>query len=335
MPRNNMPDNWIPPAPAWQSDWTASDDPLVSAYFAVQGDNKTHIETWIDQAFNAANGPVSNERASFTDANGCINYVYIAYFRASAYKLWWENPCVCAWWQSKQRLEESVGYWREVFAMPFDRFETLHSSENAHGVGALSPDLQGPIEEHGYAGGMRDRIAASDSENLEQTHSISAKVVCTRSDNGRRVKLTPPSNTCVIRSGQNWSASGDTERDYYLKKIQPVLKRGMQFLSQNPLETNCYSMRLMDVKSDKWENLEQTFGLGYATDVYAFENWAKSHPTHVAIFDQFMQMVQCFAPDMKLQLWHEVTCIPTDGGDFEYICCNTNTGLLGYVEPLS
>ena len=36
MPRANMPPNWQPPAPAWQSLWSETEDALVAGYFGIQ-----------------------------------------------------------------------------------------------------------------------------------------------------------------------------------------------------------------------------------------------------------------------------------------------------------
>ena len=74
--------------------------------------------------------------------------------------------------------------------------------------------------------------------------------------------------------------------------------------------------------------LDRTFGLGYGLDIYAFESWAKSHPTHVAIFDRFLEMAGTFGEAMRLKLWHEVSVMPPGGAEFEYIGCHNQTGLL-------
>ena len=85
------------------------------------------------------------------------------------------------------------------------------------------------------------------------------------------------------------------------------------------------------VERGAWGATEQTFGLGYATDVHAFEQWAKSHASHLAIFDGFLQIVETFGHSLSLRLWHEVTALPNDGCEFEHIACHSDTGLLGYA----
>ncbi|MDE0005609.1 MAG: phenylacetaldoxime dehydratase family protein [Rhodospirillaceae bacterium] len=178
---------------------------------------------------------------------------------------------------------------------------------------------------------MRDRIPLSGSEALRNPEGLERRIPAKAECDGKRVVVVPPQDMCVIRSGQNWSLCDDHEKSWYLKKMHPVLLDGMRFLSDHPDETNCYSLRFVTKTDEAWQPVEQSFGLGYAADVYAFEEWAKSHPTHLAIFARFQQMVDEFGDAMKLRLWHEVTALPANGCEFEYLACHPETGLLGYV----
>lgn len=331
MPRNSMPENWQPPVPAWQAQWKNSSDPMVTVYFGIQADTPEKLDTWAQQALYSIHAPARIERGHFVDQAGISNHVYICYWTRAEYDLWWDLDGNKNWWQSENRLNDKVGYWREVVAMPYDRFETLNSSTEPHGISAVAEGLEGPIDEHGYAGGMRDRIVLSDTNDLRNEASTSTPIPAVKTDNGRRVKLSPPENTCLIRSGQNWSYCDDEQRPIYLNNVHPVLQKGMRFLRDNPLETECYCMRFVDTKGEHWEGMPQSFGLGYASDIYAFEEWAKSHPTHLAILDRFMAMAGKFGEKLQLKLWHEVVVLPKEGCDFEYINCHNKTGLLSYT----
>jgi aldoxime dehydratase len=231
------------------------------------------------------------------------------------YQQWWQQDAVQGWWQDSAREQEGRPYWREAFAMEDKRFETLHSTPNAHGVSVSAEHIEGPTREHGYSGGMRDRIPQSELEPL------SALQGAERSDNGTRTRLVLPQNTCVIRSGQNWGACDDAQRAFYLEKVHPVLQEGMRFLRDEGADSGCLLMRFAECCDTDWQPITQSFGLGYARDIAVFENWARSHPTHVAIFDTFMQMVEQFGENLTLQLWHEVTVVGKAGIDCEYINC--------------
>lgn len=331
MPRNNMPAGWEPPAPAWQSAWQDRDDPLVTGIFGIQNEEPAPLDAWARKSFTGEYAPFAAERGVCKDRFGVSNFLYVCYWRKSDYDRWWSLPANSGWWRDGARIGDRVGYWREIIVMPFDRFETLHSTLDPHGIGVSAEGMDGPIMEHGYAGGMRDRIPLSATSDLRNAAGMATRLDARTSDGGLRVAVTPPENMCVIRSGQNWGLCDPEQRHWYLDRLHPVLLEGMRYLRDNPRETNCYSLRFVDGKDDSWGAMEQSFGLGFATDVHAFEAWAKSHPTHLAIFDGFLNMVDTFGDGLQLRLWHEVTALPGQGCEFEYIGCHPGTGLLPYA----
>ena len=329
MPKNNMPDAWEPPAPAWQSAWKDRDEPLVTGIFGFQHESPAHLDAWTEQALAGGYAPLSSERGRFVDRSGITNHLIVCYWRKSDYDRWWQANK--GWWADRRRVADGVGLWRETFVMPFERFETLHSTTSPHGVGLSADAMEGPILEHGYPGGMRDRIPLSESSELRNPAGMDVKLRSRVTEGGLRVAVTPPENLCVIRSGQNWGFCTAEQRQWYLGKLHPVLLEGMRYLRDNPRASNCYALRFVDRKTALWGAMDQSFGLGFATDVHAFELWAKSHPTHLAIFDGFLRMAEVFGPDLQLRLWHEVTSLPDEGCEFEYIGCHSETGLLPYA----
>jgi len=330
--RNNMPDGFEPPVPAWAADWAGEASSLTTVVFAVQGVSLSTIKAWAKQAlYNIKDAPELVDTAQFTDLEGVVNTAYIAYWRDASHDRWWSNPEVSAWWQSDDRLDDGVGYWRERYDMPIERLETLHSTPNSHGVANLAPELEGPVDEHAYPGAARDRILISGSQDVMSSATIrSTKLASEVSAGGKRVLVTPPEKMCVIRSGQDWGHCGSEERDFYLNQVHPSLIEGMSYLSHNAEESRCMSMRLMQNIDGDGNKLDQTFGLGYALDILAFEEWAKSHPTHLKIFGTFMTHAENFGENMQLRLWHEVSVLAADAGQFEYINCHSKTGLLPY-----
>ena len=330
--RNNMPEGFEAPVPAWAADWSETAKSLTSGFFAIQGDLNGSFQEWVNSALYSADfAPEQVELAQFSDREGIVNNVYIAYWRDDNHKKWWNNENVADWWRSEDRLKDKAAYWRETFNMPVERFETLHSTPNSHGVASLADNLEGPVEEHAYPGAARDRISVSASEDLNGAEKVgSHKLKSTSSDEGKRVVVTPPAKMCVIRSGQDWGHCDTEERDFYLNEVHPTLIEGMAYLTENAEESRCLSMRLMQNTDKNHQQMEQTFGLGYALDIFAFEEWAKSHPTHLKIFGTFMNHAQKFAENMKLRLWHEVAVLNDNDGEFEYINCHQKTGLLPY-----
>lgn len=332
--QNNMPPDFEPPVPAWAADWASGPQVLTTGVFGTQGEPSQAWLSWVRDNLLATGAADRVEQAYFTDLEGLPNTVYIAYWCDERYQNWWSQAPTHQWWHNRERESEECGYWREVFSVPTHRLETLHSTAHAHGVATLAPQLEGPVAEHGYPGAARDRIPDSGRESLEGAESVG------RSQSDRTheqpaetvgVWIKPAANLCIIRSGQDWGHCDATEKQFYINDLAPTLTDGMRYLSENPEESRCLSMRLMTMRDESGNNLPQTFGLGYALDIFAFEQWAKSHPTHLRIFDQFMQHAERFADQMQLRLWHEVSVLQEDSSEMQYIGCHPKTGLLPYL----
>lgn len=330
--QNNMPPDFEPPVPAWAADWASGPKTLTTGVFGVQGNPTAAWTTWLEKHLLSTGSADRVEHACYSDREGIRNTAVIAYWADENYQAWWSRPQVQQWWHDAQRELEGVGYWREVFSVPTHRLETLHSTDNAHGVATLAPELEGPVAEHAYPGAARDRIPDSGRVSLagaEDVQGSQSKVSTPAESVG--VWVRPAGNMCIIRSGQDWGHCDATEKQFYLDDLAPTLEAGMHYLSENPDESRCLSMRLMTMLDQAGEELPQTFGLGYAMDIFAFEEWAKSHPTHLRIFDQFMQHAERFADQMQLRLWHEVSVIQEGCSEMQYIGCHPKTGLLPYL----
>nr|WP_168711002.1 phenylacetaldoxime dehydratase family protein [Ningiella ruwaisensis] len=332
MNKQNMPTGWEPPAPAWKALWKVSDQQayssLTAGYFGIQGNDHSLLSVWAQDAFTSQHAPKLLERARYIDQHGLTNFVFIAYWEAGEYQKWWQDHSL--WWQQDAIVDHGIGLWREIIQMPYERFETLHSSQKTHGVSKIAENIEGPIQNHGYAGSARDRIPISASDNLKSKVTISELLSKKVSNKGKRVQINPPGNMCVIRSGQNWSNCVGEQKDYYLNELQPALLAGMNYLRENPIESTCYVMRFMTSCDEQWNEVEETFGLGYGIDIYTFETWAKSHPTHIDIFSKFISMAETFGEKLSLQLWHEVIVLAEAGCECEYINCHSETGLMRY-----
>ena len=164
MPQTIIPKDWEPPYPSWSAEFTPQVSTVVAGYFAAQykeGDI-TGFRDWMQLVLSVDDAPLHHEQACFVDTAGYKNHVYICYWTSPvSYLCWRGSPRVTAWWDDPVRLNGVTGYWREVIFAPMERLETLFSSEDAAGMATLTPGFTGPIREHGYWGGMRDRIPAS------------------------------------------------------------------------------------------------------------------------------------------------------------------------------
>ncbi|MCY4151169.1 MAG: phenylacetaldoxime dehydratase family protein [Aestuariivita sp.] len=333
MPQNNMPKGWEPTYPSWSAQFQPDVDTVVVGYFAAQyrSENAAGFEQWMESALTIDNAPRHYEQASYVDEAGYTNHVYICYWtQPEHYQRWAAAPQVMEWWHDPGRQQDAAGYWREVIFAPMERLETLFSSEDGAGMAKLADGFGSPIREHGYWGGMRDRMAASEHNDFGSKAGDELACLPSVQSRGKRVRITPPENICLIRSAQNWTQCQDSELDLYLNDVHPVLIEGMNFIRDNPLETGCISCRFMDELNGTGEKQSKTFGMAYFLTMAHLEAWVRSHPTHLAIFQSFHKMVQQLNFQLDLKLWHEVIVLAAGPHVFEYINCHERTGLLPY-----
>src|SRR5882672_2462022 len=129
-----------------------------------------------------------------------------------------------------------------------------------------------------YWGGMRDRIP------LSQTNEMAPGGNPELIRDGARLRIVAHDNLCLIRSGQDWSDTETSERKLYLEDVEPVLREGMDFLSDEGVSIGCYANRYMRVLGADGSPTEKSYGRSWWKSLAALERWAESHPTHVRIF---------------------------------------------------
>lgn len=324
---SGTPEGYQPPFPAWSSRFSPLTGQVVMAYFGAQARHAVALAEMapITERFAQPGGPLFWDAAHCTDAHGFHNTLAIAYWdNVQAFDQWRQQSGFAAWWQDEAREHGPLGWFMEVVCPTADRFETVFSSpDQPEGIGHLASHVSEPILEHGYWGSARDRLP------LAQVDDVAAgPVPLVQPTTGQRQRLPGRDNLCLIRSGQDWTQTLGQERDLYLNDVQPVLEAGMDFLRDEGGEIGCLNCRFMQVLDGNGVAVEKSFGLAWFDDLAHLERWAKTHPTHVAIFGGFMQYVQTLNFQIQLRLYHEVSVIPASAQFFEYVNCHPHSGLL-------
>jgi aldoxime dehydratase len=316
-----MKEGYAPPYPSFVARMQPGVCQVVMAYFGLQfrGEPPAGALDVLDAAFAAADGPGHHDRAREVAPDGTADVASIAY---------WDDPVAFDRWSAAHReswlgVRDGCGRWAEVLRPTVEEHETLFSSlGRPEGVAALATGWSGEIAEHGYWGGMRDRIP------LSQTDPLAPVGAATVERDGGRVRIRPHGGICLIRSGQDWTDTDDAERAMYLNDVEPVLRAGMDFLRTAGRDVGCYANRYLTVVEDG-RPVERTFGLGWWRSLADLERWAESHPTHVAIFGAAMRYLSTLGPAARLRLYHEVSVVADGDAFFEYADCRPGTGLLG------
>jgi aldoxime dehydratase len=266
-------------------------------------------------------GAAHHEIVEYTDELGYATVLAVGYwFDTAAFDEWFDSAGYT--WSSKEFA--GLGTFTEVVRPTVQRLETLYSSDlHLQGLGAVAESVSGPVLEHGYWGGMRDRIPDSRGDQfVPRGHPASEDV------GDGRIRITPHQNACLIRSGQDFSRTTADERSFYLERVEPQLRRGMEFLRDNGLTIGCYANRYVTVLDDEGRPTERTFAVSWWRDLADLEGWARSHATHVKIFAAFNAHMLEFGRDAQLRLYHEVMVLPKGDQFFEYRNCHGSTGML-------
>jgi aldoxime dehydratase len=324
--QRRIADDFEPPYPALTARYGTDVKQVVMGYFGVQhrpSADPAAVKKALDfvvDSFGGEKGPGHWDRAQYVDEAGFSNVITIGY---------WSDPKVYGEWFDKFGAEwrsgsfsPEIGTFVEVLLPSVKHFETLYATDILEGVGGLSGGFSVPVQEHAYWGSMRDRIP------LSQTSDMASKGAPEFVTDGLHRRVIPHENICLIRSGQDWSATEGEERRMYLEEVEPVFRVGMDFLRDKGMEVDCFANRYLNIIDSSGKPIEKSFGMSWWKSIDALERWAEVHPTHVAIFAAAMKYLNAMGGNPKLKLYHEVTVATADEQFFEYYNCHPGTGML-------
>ncbi|RNB92009.1 phenylacetaldoxime dehydratase family protein [Brevibacillus fluminis] len=328
-----LPLNHEPKSNAWTAEFNT--ECIVFGQFGIQTKNGMNPTGYIEQflnAFQAPYGPAHVDRAVHQDIDEYVNHIFLVYWdNMEVFEEWNSSSSIEKYWGESVEPVQDVGLWREIVVISNDHIETIHSGENHdNGVSNFLPIKYTKV--HEYWGSMRDRIQASthdrfdtayDKKILEQAFGVSL---------GKRIRVYPPDNICLIRTAQNWVQCSDEERKTYVDLVEPTLKEGSEYIRQNPSETGCLSSKFVYEIALTGDSLDKSCTIAYFLSLAHLEEWAKSHPSHLKIYKTFFEMLKKHNYATELALWHEVSVLKSDQVIFEYMNCHSSTGLLKFAN---
>lgn len=322
----NQYDTWEIAIPAGASHYVRS---LIGV--ESRGGDACELVDRVIALFDEPNGPATVSRGVAASAAGEHTDVFFAYWRsADDFSSWLAAPRVASLWADDAFITGPLGLWRESMVIPVERNETNYSNDAAYeGIAAMDPVMR-KTDVHGYWGSARERIPASSHDSMPAPEPAFIRKMPTSGETlGRRVSMALPGNTCVIRSFQDWSEAQPTESDWYLQRVEPVLRVGLEYLNSHRTEAGCYGMRyIRGFDMNGTVDLNRTSTFGYFESLQALEKWTHSHPTHLNIFQAAISMVQRFQGQVAVKLGHEVSVLPPGALTAEYVNCPRSTGFL-------
>lgn len=330
--QKRVSDRYTPPHQSYVARFKPSVREVAMAFIGVQyrGEKPAAVDGALVRIMESLMGMGAAghwDRAEYVDEAGYVNLVTAAYWQSrEAFESWLESSPYRQWWDDEARCHDGIGYFQEIFVPRAEEFETIFSHRHPEGVSHLAECMSEEVLEHGYWGSSRDRIALSQVDDLEPSGSLlpdfgSATMA-------GRVKIVPQQNLCVIRSGQDWTETGPTERDLYLDDVLPPLSEGMDFLRDEGSKIGCYSNRFMTLVNQNGKKIDKSYSLSMWRGLAELERWAESHPTHLAIFVAAIRHYSRLRDGAMLRVYHEVSIVRSQDQHIEYINCHPKTGLL-------
>ena len=235
--------------------------------------------------------------------------------------------------QSKEH-RSSLGLWQETFTTDVSRLETNYSGlDYLPGLGQMPNSSAAEHDLATYWGAARDRIPDSAEDLFPRPLAKMDRPVETPKGLGQHLTGNSHHNLVHIRSGQWWRNCDQIETEAYVQKLEPTLRKGLQYLNENAKETGAMGLRYLR-NTDLGDPLndydrEETCGAGFFANLEDLENWAKTHSSHLAIWRGAMAHYKAFPDNRKFRTWHEVSVIKEGDAQYEYINCTPGTGVMG------
>lgn len=233
-----------------------------------------------------------------------------------------------------KEYQSSLGIWHESFTTEVSRLETNYSGlDYLPGVGQIPNSSAAEHDLATYWGAARDRIPDSAQDLFPRPSTDSDHPVETPKGLGQHLTGTNHHNLVHIRSGQWWKNCNETETSAYEDKLEPTLRKGLQYLNDNAKETGAMGLRYLrntDVDEPTIDYArKETCGAGFFANLADLENWAKTHSSHLAIWRGAMAHYKAFPDNRLFRTWHEVSVIKEGEAKFMYVNCTPGTGVMG------
>lgn len=347
------PDGHQPPVPRWHLQFDDEVSHVYATYIGVQlrkdaqgSRDEAAIEKGVAEVTKTIRacvgtnvpGSVVEEFTSMDWNDEDIRHVFVCY---------WSNhdrPADLIAYVKLRKLRDDlpehvrpfISIWRETFSVPISRLETNYSGLDYLPGFARLPKTR--TEEHtltAYWGAARDRLGAS-ADDLFEGQNETGFSKHGPDGEGDHIVIYNVDNMVHIRTGQFWENCPEEEVYSYEHNLEPTLRSGISYLRSTE-SSGAIGLRYLrnanpPSSHEQTEPLKESCVTSVFTSLDALENWAKSHKSHLAIYNGAMRHAKKFGPDRKFRTWHEVVVLKESEGRFEYLNCEPTTGVLGRVE---
>ncbi|KAL1618593.1 hypothetical protein SLS56_010477 [Neofusicoccum ribis] len=338
-----QPKNYRPPVPRWQLRLPAEIDRVYTIYVGVQhhasntsaqgaaSKAKESILRWISEV-----RPEAHETFTVLEGDDELgSEIWVCYFTDSnAYEDSVRKLSLAQIHASLATSGNEIGLWCERFSTAASRLETNYSGlDYLPGLARIAGTKTAEHTYSAYWGAARDRIPDSGHDLFSKTsEQDTAPPWIVPPGLGQRLVGSNYENMVHIRSGQFWENCNDEESEAYETKLETVLRAGLRYLWENPLDTGTIGLRLMRNEGQAGQVLKETCGVGFFRSLGDLESWAEKHPSHKAIYLGAIKHAKTFGAERKMRTWHEVSVLKAGEAQFEYVNCTPKTGVIRFVR---
>lgn len=326
----NAPKDFVPKHPSYSARFRPEISRLTIAYYGVQSarsnPERKRALSKITTAFASSYGPLFWDQANYIDGQGCRNDVLAAYWNDDATFKRWDGALGDGWWYDSLSATGSIGAFREILRPSVWDVETTFSHPHPEGLGMIAHAMSGNTDTHEYWGSARDRIPRAQTDLLAARGRPNTPSAVGNADTfGHLVAVCPHENLCLLRSGQDWSETEGTEREFYLTQVKPYLDVGMEELVTQGLNLGCYFNRYVLIEDGS--NNERSYSMSAWDSLAALEDWVKAD-THLKIWAAGIKHYKRVGDAARLRLYHELTVLKAKDQSFAYFNCHPRTGML-------
>lgn len=282
-------------------------------------------QQWLLSLLEDEAGPQHHDRSRFLDTSGHSHILFACYWTGPGFERWWQR--LGHRWTRDTTQFQDLGRFAEVFVPSVDRVEAITDGLALHGLGRLAGRTSAAVIEQGYWGAMRDRLPIAQTDAMNPGGSFA------RHTQGRLTVLEPPSNLCVIRTGQDWSQALPAEQAAYLTRIEPSMKASSDLLSSQGARFGCLAHRYAWMIDADGRSTNTTFGLSIWRSLSQLELWAESHFTHLDSYVGALQHGERHGAAGRFSRYHEVLVPDATQARFEYLNCHAATGVMATAGP--
>lgn len=331
--QRSKPESYKPPYPAYQAHQPSDRPDIVMAMLGVQAADGANggplLLDLLGLCAQAGPGkPLHVEQGWHVDAFGWRNDVLMPYWATRADQdAFWTRADVRSLLLAPRM--GATGLWAETICAPNTSLDGNYARPDVrYGISRYSEMKE--EQYHAYMGSMRDRVPdylAGNADGAQQQISP----VAPAASFGKVLEITDlPRNLCFIRGAFAWKDASPEEQQVFMDQMWPVYKEGAEYLRDNPVDSNCISMRMIDEVQLGYDNGVQSEVLGWFLTLADLERWVREHPRHLAIMRTIMGYMQQFDFKPKLNLGHEVMVLPSGGARMVYNNCHPDTGFLRF-----